>query len=127
MPSRQLVGHYTQPASRRRSAPTWTITPWLATVDIDSAGPGFQGDFATLFVTTPRARRSARSAGSQEGVDLVTTGGTVNVAAGTYAESVAVNKSVSILGAQDGINPRDGRTASGPAGVGGPGHWRQRV
>ena len=39
----------------------------------------------------------------------------MNVAAGTYAESVTANKAVSILGAQDGVNPRAGRTADGPA------------
>ncbi|MCM3873670.1 MAG: hypothetical protein ND895_23535, partial [Pyrinomonadaceae bacterium] len=40
----------------------------------------------------------------QDGVNGVFTGGTVNVRAGTYAESVLVNKAATLLGAQAGQN-----------------------
>ena len=51
----------------------------------------------------------------QEGVDAASVGGTVGVLAGTYPESVSVNKAVSVLGPQDGVNPQAGRTPGGPA------------
>ncbi|HKB05407.1 MAG TPA: right-handed parallel beta-helix repeat-containing protein, partial [Gemmataceae bacterium] len=87
-------------------------TPWLGGPDASGA-PGFQGDFATLFVSaaSPQTGPAGRIA---EGVALVTPGGTVRVTAGTYAESVNVNKTVSILGAQDGVSPVPSRTAGGP-------------
>jgi hypothetical protein len=40
----------------------------------------------------------------QAGVNAVETGGTVHVAPGTYSESVAANKPVSLLGANTGVN-----------------------
>src|SRR5205823_5616788 len=47
----------------------------------------------------------------QNGVDVVAGGGSVNVAAGTFAENVSVGKSISLLGAQNGVDAR-GRVAS---------------
>jgi parallel beta-helix repeat protein len=47
----------------------------------------------------------------QAGVDAASVGSTVGVLAGTYPESVTVNKTVTILGAQNGVNPSTGRTA----------------
>ena len=73
------------------------------------------------------ARRSAPTGRIQEGIDLVTTGGTVIVEAGTYAESVAANKSVSLLGAPERRQPARRPHGQRTAGVGRPGHWRQRV
>jgi nitrous oxidase accessory protein NosD len=42
----------------------------------------------------------------QDGVDLAASGATVNVAAGTYSELVSVNKPLSLLGAQAGVDAR---------------------
>jgi len=47
----------------------------------------------------------------QEGVDRVQTGGRVHVAAGTYNEEVTVGKSISLLGAQAGVDARTPRGA----------------
>ncbi|MFL6209512.1 MAG: beta strand repeat-containing protein, partial [Pyrinomonadaceae bacterium] len=44
----------------------------------------------------------------QGGVNGVAPGGTVNVAAGTYAENVTVNKSLSLLGPNANIDPNTG-------------------
>ncbi len=44
----------------------------------------------------------------QEGVDNVDASGTVNVGAGTYTENVNVNKSVSLLGPNAGVDPNTG-------------------
>ena len=44
----------------------------------------------------------------QGGVDGVVSGGTVNVAAGTYVENVLVNKSVTLLGPNANVNPNTG-------------------
>lgn len=43
-----------------------------------------------------------------KGISIATTGGTVNVGPGTYAENVAVNKAVTLLGNNQGIDPRTG-------------------
>src|SRR5262249_46239921 len=51
----------------------------------------------------------------QAGVDAASVGSTVGVLAGTYPESVTVNKTVTILGAQNGVNPSTGRTAGDSA------------
>jgi len=49
----------------------------------------------------------------QKGIDSVSVGGTVNVAAGTYIENVLVNKHVSVIGAGSGT---DGTIVTTPAG-----------
>jgi len=46
----------------------------------------------------------------QDAIKAVADGGTVNVAAGTYNEAVSLNKTVTVLGAQAGV---DARTRSG--------------
>ena len=51
----------------------------------------------------------------QAGVDAVTSGGVVNVAAGTYQENVVVNKIVSILGAGSGNTDSDTIVTSPPS------------
>jgi hypothetical protein len=60
-------------------------------VDPDGAGPatdiGYDA-FATI----------------QDALNAVATGGTVHVAAGTYAEHVLVNKTVTLLGAENGVH-----------------------
>jgi len=73
-------------------------TPWLAN-DADTAPstPGFQGDFSALWVG-PHNEQTGAVGRIQEGVDLVTTGGTVRVTAGTYRELIAVTKSCTLAG-----------------------------
>lgn len=67
--------------------------------DFTSATPGWGLDhFATI----------------TEGLAAAATGGTVNVAAGAYAESATVSRSVTLLGAQGGVAV-GGRTAGGAA------------
>lgn len=70
---------------------TWTGT--LIGVDPDGAGP------ATSFGTDAFAT-------IQEGVDAVTAGGVVNVYEGTYTETVIIPKTLSLLGAQAGVDAR---------------------
>src|SRR5687767_11971525 len=41
-------------------------------------------------------------------IGKASSGDTINVAAGTYSGDVNVNKSVTLLGAQAGVNPNDG-------------------
>ena len=57
---------------------------------------GFQGDFSQLTVTSQLAQTGATSR-IQEAIGLVTSGGTVSVAAGTYLESnISVSESMTI-------------------------------
>src|SRR5262249_30596907 len=53
----------------------------------------------------------------QEGVNTVNAGGTVHVAAGTYAENVTIAKALSLLGAQAGqaVGPRFAAFTGGPS------------
>src|SRR4030095_15019132 len=44
----------------------------------------------------------------QEGINAVTSGGTVIVYAGTYPEQLSINKPVSVLGPNATINPNGG-------------------
>ncbi|HXT59406.1 MAG TPA: DUF4214 domain-containing protein, partial [Pirellulales bacterium] len=73
-------------------------SPWLdGGADLDGATPGFQGDFSSLTVdgASPQA---AAVAAIQEGVNLATPGGTVNVLAGTYAENVTIANALTLAG-----------------------------
>ncbi|QDT41467.1 hypothetical protein Pan241w_15280 [Gimesia alba] len=69
--------------------------------DTDGGTAGFQGDFSTLNVTTLGAQTGGVGR-IQEAIDSVTSGGTVNILAGTYNENVNVNKSVILDGAGTG-------------------------
>ena len=81
-------------------------TPWLDTGTDTSGDPGFQGDFATLWVDddSPQTGATGRI---QEGINLVTAS-TVNVVAGTYVEDPVIDKSVTLLGPNAAINPNTG-------------------
>jgi uncharacterized repeat protein (TIGR01451 family) len=80
-------------------------TPWLNTGAGTAPTPGFQGDFSSLVVDdgSPQSGATTRI---QEGVDLATAGGAVTIAAGIYTELVTVNKTVTLLGAQQGVDAR---------------------
>src|SRR5205814_2208416 len=53
----------------------------------------------------------------QDGVNVAAVAGaTINVAAATYSESVTVNKGVTLLGAQSGVDPRPTHTAARAGG-----------
>ncbi len=95
------------------------ITPLLTTgtdTDVETTPGrgtyGFQGDFSNLTVTSQLAQTQAGGR-INEAIGLVTPDGmgnsTVNVGAGTYEENVLVNKTVSLLGAQHGVDARTGR------------------
>ena len=96
------------------------FTPFLNSgSDSDSkSSDGFQGDFSTLNVTAD-GDQVGLTGRIQEGIDLVAGASplTVNVLAGTYAESVTVDKSVMLLGAQAGqnANTRFGNFTAGKA------------
>lgn len=81
-------------------------TPWLAVGTDTSANPGFQGDFTTLWVEddSPQTGTTGRI---QEGIDLVSDS-TVNVAPGTYAEDLVIDKSIDLLCPNVGIDPNTG-------------------
>src|SRR5690606_19000175 len=51
----------------------------------------------------------------QAGIDGALTGGTVQVAAGTYVEEIIINKTLSVVGPNAGINPNTG--ARGPEAI----------
>lgn len=76
---------------------------------------GFQGDFSAITVTTLGAQTGTDSR-LQEGVNLVTTGGTVHALAGLYGLSTAVqiNKSMTLAGPYVGVSPNDGVTPVNP-------------
>ncbi len=59
----------------------------------------------------------------QGGIDAVAPGGTVNVAAGIYEESVAVGKPLALLGAKRDVDPRGGAWIGGASVIDpGPGN-----
>lgn len=75
-------------------------TPWLNTgTDTAPATLGFQGDFSVLNADddSPQTGTTGRV---QEGISLVTSGGTVHVAAGTYPEvgQVVIAKNLTLVG-----------------------------
>jgi len=65
-------------------------TYYVATTGSDATGDGSAGNpWATI----------------QYAIDQTTSGDTINVAAGTYAEAVSVTESVTLLGAKHGVDP----------------------
>ncbi|MCL4201914.1 MAG: right-handed parallel beta-helix repeat-containing protein, partial [Pirellulaceae bacterium] len=89
------------------------FTPYLSVGTDTSGNPGFQGDFSTLYVTEKGAQ--TQSGGRiNEAIGLVTAS-TVIVNAGTYTEHVTINKEVTLLGAQSGVDPTPGGARVNPA------------
>lgn len=81
-------------------------TPWLNSGVNSSTGTGFQGDFSVLNVSaaSPQAGLIGRI---QEGINLVTAAGTVNVTAGMYNEAIVIDKPLTLLGATHNIAKDD--------------------
>lgn len=97
-----------QPTIAGAGSANFDISPYLnAGTDTNvetTAGRGtygFQGSFASLHVVAVGSQ--AGSLGRiQEGINLVTAAGTVNVKAGTYVENPTANKAVTLTGANAG-------------------------
>ncbi len=91
------------------------FTPYLDSgVDLSPGTSGFQGDFATLHVTTLGSQIGVVTR-IQEGVDMVS-GSTVLVEAGAYAENVVINKKVVVDGTGSGSGAGDSIvTAANPS------------
>jgi hypothetical protein len=111
-------GSASSPAARINTAGTVDFTPWLDTGTDISGDPGFQGDFATLWVddNSPQTGTAGRI---QEGINLVS-GSTVNVLPGTYNEGpqVVIGKDVTVTGADKAttiIHPTANTGTSGDA------------
>ncbi|MBX3400314.1 MAG: right-handed parallel beta-helix repeat-containing protein [Gemmataceae bacterium] len=91
-------------------------TPYLNLGTDTSAAAGFQGDFSDLTVHAAGAQVGATGR-VQEGVNAIADGSLtgaareLNVAAGTYTENVVLNKPLTMLGAQAGVDAR-GRVAA---------------
>ncbi len=84
----------------RTDGPSGSVdfTPFLDSgTDGNGLATGFVGDFSHVDVTTLGGQFGG-GARVQEGVDVVTVGGIVDVRAGTYHEDVNANKSVRLLG-----------------------------
>ena len=99
------------------------VSPFLVVGDADATpSNGFQPSVLTLDVTRYQVQTGSLSRiqeaigdpgqpGAVPGLTSaggVAAGGTVNVAAGTYAENIVVNKSVSLLGPNAGIDGNSG-------------------
>lgn len=74
-------------------------SPFLSSsVDTQPLVPGFQGDFSSVVVNTDSASSSGALSNVQDGINLVSTGGTVTALAGTYNGNVIVNKAATLKG-----------------------------
>ncbi len=87
-------------------------TPYLNLATDTSGSTGFQPSYASLTVVAAGGQTGATGR-IAEAIGLVTAGGTVNLAAGTYSENVPVNKNLSLVG-----NSPSDTFVNGGAGVG---------
>ena len=72
----------------------------------------------TVFVTSPQINNAYDNSAStdssiQRGIDAASDGDTVNVEAGEYAQTVTVDKSIQLLGAEYGVTPVTGGRVGG--------------
>jgi hypothetical protein len=88
------------------------FSPWLDAATDSDPTTGFAGSFATLDVGTG-GQQTGSTGRIQEGVNLVNTGGTVNVTAGTYAENVTIGKNLTLAG----VGPTSIISPAGGTGV----------
>jgi len=86
------------------SATLVDFTPYLnSATDIDLVTPGFQGDLSVLNVTAVNIQ-TGFTGRIQEGINLVTSGGTVNILTGSYTGDVSTAaKAVTLSPAGSGI------------------------
>ncbi|HTB85104.1 MAG TPA: immunoglobulin domain-containing protein [Candidatus Sulfotelmatobacter sp.] len=78
------------------------FTPYLGSgTDTDLVTPGFQGDFSSLYVSALGAQTGATGR-IQEGINTVTSTGTVNVNAGSFTEQVEITHDITLTGAGAG-------------------------
>lgn len=94
------------------------ISPFLMSgTDTDLGTAGFQGSTSNLTVTTLGAQTGGAGR-IQEGIDLVNTGGTVNVGAGTHsqASTLYLNKSLTLSGAGEAATTIDARSITSSTG-----------
>ncbi|MBL8860209.1 MAG: right-handed parallel beta-helix repeat-containing protein [Planctomycetes bacterium] len=95
-----------QPDILGAASANFDVTPWLdsgtdTNVSTGFGTNGFQGDSSSLTVTSQLAQTGATGR-VQEGHDRVSSGGTVNVLAGTFTENVVITKHVKMNGAGSG-------------------------
>ena len=78
-------------------------SPWLGTgTDTDTTATGFQGDFSTLYVDDDSAKSDAGLGFIDEAIGLVTNS-TIYVNPGVYAETVTIDKPVTLEGIADSV------------------------
>jgi VCBS repeat-containing protein/parallel beta-helix repeat protein len=102
-----------QPDIAGPASGNFDYTPLLRSGTDTAAGTlGFQGDFSDITVVREGAQTGTVGR-VDEGVNRVTSGGTVRTRAGTYAENVTIGRHVHLMGSGDGtvIDP----PADGPA------------
>ncbi len=104
-------------APSQERVPNGPIGPRMSGAEVAAAAAPETGP-AVVYVDA--ASGSDTNDGSQaapfktigKGIDTVATGGTVNVAAGTYIEDQVVTKSVTLLGPNATVNPNSGTRAA---------------
>lgn len=67
-------------------------------VDTQLGTPGFQGDLSNVTVNADSSQANGAGGNIQEGINLVTSGGTVTALSGTYSGNVDINKAVTLKG-----------------------------
>ncbi|MEQ9298787.1 MAG: LamG-like jellyroll fold domain-containing protein [Cyclobacteriaceae bacterium] len=86
------------------------FTPWIASgTDTAPGTEGFQPDLSTLYVSS----QGQQTLGDRidEAYDLVTSGGTLNINSGTYTETLAITKPLTLNGANQGTPGNGSRVA----------------
>ncbi|MBX3291707.1 MAG: right-handed parallel beta-helix repeat-containing protein, partial [Acidobacteria bacterium] len=88
-----------QPTLAGEASANLDFSPFLNSNTDTSAAYGFQGSFSALNISavSPQAAPGGPSS-IQEGIDAVSSGGTLNIGSGTYAGNVNVNKALHIKG-----------------------------